>query len=355
MKILVTGGTGFTGSHLVRHVLREGNQCVVLDNNSSPNPEQASLLEELRSLGAEIIVGDVTKPEDVRRAVKGCDAVYHLAAAFRLINVSHKVYDDTNIAAMDSLLQIAKEEGVKKVIYCSTQGVHGDIKSLRQNPPVPGSEDSPIEPADYYQYTKRQGELRALAFLEKNPDFDITILRPTALYGPGDPARFLMMYRQCAKGWFPFFGKGKAFYHPVYVENFCDAFSLAMSHPASKGQTYIIADDRYYTIAEIVQKIADIEYADGLVKKPVKRVHFPFYPMYWLSFLVAGLWKILPGDPPLFPRRVDWYRQNRGFQDETHSKAYRELEYVPRVKLDEGLKKAYDWYKAHGYLKARKG
>ena len=228
-RILVTGGTGFTGSHLVRHVLREGNQCVVLDNNSSPNPKQKELLEELTGLGAEIIVGDVTKPEDLSKAVKGCDAVYHLAAAFRLINVSHDVYDQTNIHAMRSLLQICKESGVKKVVYCSTQGVHGDIASLSETPPRPGSEESPIKPEDYYQYTKYEGEKVANEFLKANPDFDITILRPTALYGPGDPARFLMIYKQVKKGWFPFFGKGEAFYHPVYVENFCDAFTLAMS------------------------------------------------------------------------------------------------------------------------------
>ena len=86
--------------------------------------------------------------------------------------------------------------------------------------------------------------------------------------------------------------------------------------------------------------------ADGMIKR-CRMVHLPFYPMYWLSFLVAGIWKILPGDPPIFPRRVDWYRQNRGF---VIDKARRELEYEPKVKLDEGLKKAYDWYREHGYL-----
>ena len=69
MKILVTGGTGFTCSHLVRHVLREGNQCVVLDNQSSPNPEKEKLLAELKGLGAEVIIGDVTNEADLRRAV----------------------------------------------------------------------------------------------------------------------------------------------------------------------------------------------------------------------------------------------------------------------------------------------
>lgn len=334
MKILVTGGTGFTGSHLVKHVLKEGHHTVVLDN------QEGIMLDELKKLGAEVIIGSVTDEAVLRKAIEGCDAVYHLAAAFRKINVSKKVYDNTNIDAMRSLLTICKECGVKKVIYCSTQGVHGNIASLANNPPVPGDENSPIKPEDYYQYTKHEGEKVAQEFMQ---DLDITILRPTALYGPGDPGRFLMLYKQVKKGWFPFFGSGKAFYHPVYVENFCDAFSLAMSHPESRGKTYIIADDEYFHIKDIVSKIADI------MGVKCKMIHLPFYPMYWLSFIVAGLWKVLflKSDPPLFPRRVDWYRQNRGFNI---SKAKTDLEYQPKVGLDEGLKKAYDWYKENGYL-----
>ena len=234
MKILITGGTGFTGSHLVKHVLREGNKAVVLDN------QEGIMLDELKKLGAEVTIGSVTDPAALKKAVEGCDAVYHLAAAFRKINVPKSEYDNTNINAMSSLLEICREAGVKKVVYCSTQGVHGNIESLAQNPPVPGDETSPIKPEDYYQYTKYEGEKVAQAFMDKG--MDITILRPTALYGPGDPGRFLMLYKQVKKGWFPFFGPGTAFYHPVYVENFCDAFTLAVQRPESKGQTYLIAD-----------------------------------------------------------------------------------------------------------------
>lgn len=337
MKILVTGGTGFTGSHLVKHLLREGHDVVAFDN------QEGIVLDELKKLGAKVVLGSVTDRDALAKAMEGCEVVFHLAAAFRKINVPKSEYDDTNIHAMRTLLDLCKLNKIRKVVYCSTQGVHGNIASLAQNPPVPGTEDSPIKPEDYYQYTKHQGELVAQEYMQ---DLDITILRPTALYGPADPARFLMLFKQVKKGWFPFFGPGKAFYHPVYVENFCDAFDLAVSHPASRGRTYIIADDKYFHIKEIVQKIADIEKADGLIKG-CRMVHLPFRPMYLLSFLVAGIWKLFPGDPPLFPRRVDWYRQNRGFDI---SRARKELDYEPKVKLDEGLKLAYDWYRAHGYL-----
>jgi len=335
MKILITGGTGFTGSHLVKHVLREGHAAVVLDN------QEGIMLAELKELGAEVYIGSVTDAELLRKVVAGCDAVYHLAAAFRKINVPKSEYDDTNINAMSSLLTICRDAGVKKVVYCSTQGVHGNIESLAANPPVPGNEDSPIKPEDYYQYTKYGGEKIAQVFIEQG--MDITILRPTALYGPGDPGRFLMLYKRVKKGWFPFFGDGSAFYHPVYVTNFCDAFSLALKTPASKGRTYIIADGEYFHIKDIVRKIADI------MSVKCAFVRLPFYPMYWLSFVVAGIWKCLPfaGDPPIFPRRVDWYRQNRGFDI---SRARNELGYKPAVGLDEGLKLAYEWYKKNGYL-----
>ena len=82
MKILITGGTGFTGSHLVKHVLREGNKAVVLDN------QEGLVLDELKRLGAEVIIGSVTDASVLRRAVKGCDVVYHLAAAFRKVNAT---------------------------------------------------------------------------------------------------------------------------------------------------------------------------------------------------------------------------------------------------------------------------
>lgn len=327
MKILVTGGTGFTGSHLVRYLLQRGHEVVALDN------QEGIMLDELKRLGAEVVLGSVTDPEVLKKLIPGCDAVYHLAAAFRRINLPKSVYFETNATAMRALLTICRDSGVKKVVYCSTQGVHGNI----QNPP--GDENSPIAPEDYYQFTKYKGEEVAQEFIHQG--MDITILRPTALYGPGDPSRFLMIFRQVKKGWFPYFGAGRALYHPVYVENFCEAFELARETPASKGQTYIIADDQYFPICDIVGKIADV------MGVPVKSVHLPFWPMYALASVVELIFKPLPWDPPLFRRRVDWYRQNRAFKID---KAKRELGYVPKVGLDEGLRRAYEWYKANGYL-----
>ncbi len=196
MKLLVTGGTGFTGSALVKRLLSRGHEVTVLDN------QRGIMLDALEALGAKVTIGSITDPSVVETIVKEQELIYHLAAAFRKVNLPKQVYWDTNVTAMRNLLESAEEAGVRKIVYCSTQGVHGNV----DNPP--GDESTPIEPEDYYQYTKYEGEKVAQEFIAKG--MDITTLRPTAIYGPGDPARFLMMFRQVKKGYFPFFGEGKA-------------------------------------------------------------------------------------------------------------------------------------------------
>jgi nucleoside-diphosphate-sugar epimerase len=327
MKILVTGGTGFTGCHLVRRLLEKGHKIKVLDN------EKGLFYDELEKKGAEIRLGSVVDESVLRSVIPGCDVVYHLAAAFRKINLPQKAYWDINVEGTRRVLQIAQDSGVPKVIYCSTQGVHGHI----DNPP--GDENSPIEPEDYYQRTKYEGERAAEPFIRNG--MDVTILRPTAMYGPEDPGRFVMLYRRIAKGTFPIFGKGKALYHPLYIDNFIDAFELALEKPEAKGQTYLIGDDKYYEIKDIIEEVGRIMDVDLKIK------YYPFWPLYAVSSIVEFLYKPLRKNPPLFRRRAHWFIQDRAFKID---KAKRELGYVSKIDLTEGLRRTYEWYKTNGYL-----
>ena len=328
MKILVTGGTGFTGSHLVRRLLSRGHEVLALDN------QEGIFFKELQQEGAKVTIGTVTDENLLRSLIPGCEVIYHLAAAFRRVNLPKSEYVNVNVNAMRKLLDIARENKVRKIVYCSTQGVHGNV----ENPP--GDENTPIKPEDFYQFTKYKGEEVAQEYIQQG--MDITILRPTAIYGPGDPGRFLMMYRQVKKGVFPFFGKGQALYHPVYIDNFIDAFELAAEKPAAKGQAYIIADGKYYTIEQIVREIAKVMNVD------LKVLHLPFWAIYSVSALVELVFKPFPWwDPPLFRRRADWFRQNRAFKID---KARRDMGYDAKIGLTEGLKRTYEWYKANGYL-----
>ena len=255
------------------------------------------------------------------------------AAAFRELDVSDAYYYDVNVNGTRHVLEAAEKNNVKKVIYCSTQGVHGNVDH------PPGNEDTPIEPEDYYQLTKYEGEKVADEFIKEG--MDITTLRPTAIYGPGDPGRFLMLFRRVKKGMFPFFGNGQALYHPLYIENFVDAFELAAEKPEGKGRVYLIADDQYYHIKDIVVMIGKIMGGNLKIR------HFPFWPLYAVAATVELLFKPLPWDPPIFRRRADWFRQNRAFKID---KARTELGYDPKVGLKEGLTATYEWYRDNGYL-----
>lgn len=327
MKLLVTGGTGFTGSRLVEYLIDKGHEVTVLDN------QEGLLYDHLVKKGANIILGSVTDRETVKKCLDGAEGVFHLAAAFRQINATKKTYRDVNIEGTRILCEESIKKPLKKFVYCSTQGVHGDVK----NPP--GDEDSPVVPADYYQYTKYEGEKVVREFASKG--LKSVIIRPTAIYGPGDPERFLYLFRFAKKGRFFVFGKGKALYHPVYIDNLNDGFYLAFDSSKINAEAYIIADEEYFTIKELVKKIG------RSMNIKVKFIHLPFFPLYIAATVCEFICMPFKIPPPLFRRRVDWYRQNRAFKID---KAKKELNYKPAVGIEEGLKRTAEWYRDNNYL-----
>ena len=327
MRILVTGGTGFTGSHLVRRLLHSGHEVRVIDY------QKGIFYDDLNSKGAKIELGGILDRNLVDRMVKGCEVVHHVAAAFRQLNVPEQHYWDVNVEGTRYLLDAAKRHRVRKFVYCSTQGVHGHIQNS------PGNELSPIAPEDYYQLTKYEGEKVVEKYVKEG--VDAVILRPTAIYGPGDPGRFLILFRLVSKGTFFMFGDGNPCYHPVYIDNLVDAFELVTEKDGISGETYIIADEHYYTLNELVMSVAKA------LGSKLRIFHLPFSPLWVAANLCEMVCKPLRVTPPLFRRRVDWFRQNRAFSIE---KAKQEIGYKPLVVLEEGLKKTGEWYEVEGLI-----
>lgn len=327
MKILVTGGTGFTGKALVRRLLDDGHQVVALDF------QEGLKTQELRDWGAEVVIGTVTDKEVVDRCMKGVEVVHHLAAAFRQLNVPNSYYWDVNVEGTRNVLEAARREKVKKFVYCSTCGVHGNV----DNPP--GNEESPINAADYYQQTKYEAEPIVKEYQQKG--METTILRPAAIYGPGDPERFFMIFKRVNKGMFPMFGNGKTLYHPLYIDHLVDAHVLAQEPGKGVGEAYLIADEEYIEIETLVQKTA------AALKVDVKIPRFPVTPVIIVGHICEKVCKPFKITPPIFPRRVDWYRQNRAFSID---KAKRDLGYAPHISIDEGLRRTAAWYREEGYL-----
>lgn len=327
MKCLVTGGTGFTGSHLAKRLLENGDDVVVLD-------QKVGLYgDRLSDAGADVVLGSVTNSETVSSVTVDVDVVYHLAAMFRDVDAPKQEYWNVNVGGTRNVLEAAEKHDVHRVVYCSTQGVHGHV----DNPP--GDENTPIEPEDYYQKTKYEGELVCQEFMDRG--LDIAIVRPTAIYGPGDPGRWLMLFKMARTGRFLMFGDGKTTYHPVYIDNLVDLFRLAAEKPEAVGKTYIGGDEQYYTLNEIVRMVGEA------IDVRVRIHHLPFWPLWLASAAVEYACKPFPFDPPLFRRRADWFRQVRAF---SINKAREELGYRPEVGLSEGLRITARWYRENGFL-----
>jgi len=329
MKVLVTGGTGFTGSHLVRRLLTDGHEVYSIDN------AEGLFYQELKDLGAKIDLGSIAEQSFCEKAIAWSNpqVVYHLAAAFRQLDVPNQYYWDVNVEGTRYLCEAAHKAGVAKFVYCSTQGIHGHI----DNPP--GNEDSPVKPEDYYQYTKHEGEKVVNEIVAKT-GFDATTVRPTAIYGPGDPARFLMMYNRSKGGTFMMFGSGQTTYHPVYIDNLVDCFLLA-AEKGKKGEAYLAADEHYYTLNDLIRHVGKSMGVDVKIK------HYPFWPLYCAAVVCEIICKPLRLTPPIFRRRVDWFRRLRAFSID---KAKRDLGYQPKIAIEEGLKRTADWYRENGYL-----
>jgi 2-alkyl-3-oxoalkanoate reductase len=326
MRVLVTGGTGFTGTALAQRLLDAGHSVVAMDYKAGLQSDA------LRSRGADVVIGSVTDRDAVARSMKDVELVFHLAAAFRELNVPNSFYDEVNVGGTRIVLEEARKQGVRKFVYCSTCGVHGNV----DHPPA--AENAPIQPADYYQRTKYEAE--PLVKREAG-DMETVILRPAAIYGPGDPERFFMIFKRVSQGTFPMFGNGQTLYHPLYIDNLVDAFMLCMPAGIGNGREYLIADEQYYPIEEIVRAVA------RALDLPIQIPHYPVWPVVALGHVVEKICKPLGVVPPIFPRRVDWYRQNRAFDI---GRAKRELGYLPRVELDDGLRRTGAWYRQMGYL-----
>jgi nucleoside-diphosphate-sugar epimerase len=326
MITLVTGGTGFTGSHLVQRLLSRGDTVRVLD--ASPG----LFADDLKRLGADITLGSVTDEALVDRLTRGADRVFHVAAVFRQINLPKQVYRDINVTGTRMAAEAALRHGVRQFVYCSTQGVHGDVAA------PPANEDAPIAPADYYQQTKFEGEQEVARLVAQG--LPATTLRPMAIYGPGDPARFLFLFRAARRGRFLMFGSGRTLYHPLYIDNLVDAFELAGNRPG-RGDVYLIGDERYYALDDLVTAVGE---SMGIA---VRITHLPFAPLWLASVACEAVCAPLRIEPPLFRRRADWFRQNRAF---SIARARADLGYVPAIDLPTGLARTAAWYRQHGYL-----
>jgi nucleoside-diphosphate-sugar epimerase len=325
-RILVTGASGFAGSHLARRLLAEGLPVRLLVRPTSN-------ISDLELSGAEVTAGDITDKSSVAKAMEGVKVVYHIAALFRRAGLPDSAYWDVNLKGTENLLQAALDAGVSRFVHCSTVGVLGHIAD------PPADEDAPYHPGDIYQITKCEGEKAALRYWEEH-DLPVTIVRPAGIYGPGD-VRWLKLFRSIYRRKFAMLGDGRTTIHMVYVSDLVDAFRLAADNPNAVGRVYIAGGERYVTLNEFAAAIADA------LDVPAPRWHLPVKPVHLLSGLCEDLCRSIRIEPPIYRRRIDFFIKSRAFDI---ARAKTELGYSPKVDLRDGIERTARWYLERGLL-----
>lgn len=323
---LVTGATGFTGSHLVRTLVREGERVRVIARS-------AARAREILPKEVDVVEGDITAPGLVEAAMERVGTVYHLAAVYREAKHPDCRYREINVDASRRLLDAAVAARVRRYLHCSTVGVHGHITS------PPADERTAYEPGDIYQETKCEAEQLALSYRDRIP---LTVARPTAIYGPGD-TRLLKLFRMVARQRFPLLGGGKNYYHTVHVDDLVQGLRLLGTHPNAVGEIFILGGERYLKLSELTEMIA------AAAQVPAPRLRLPAKPFQLAGSLVEKLCIPFGIEPPIHRRRVDFYTKSRAFSID---KARRLLGYAPQVKLADGIRDTFNWYVANGYIEA---
>ena len=325
-RVFVAGATGYMGSFLAERLVEEGYSVRGLVRD----PDRC---DELRSKGIDPALGDLRDPQSLEAALQGIDTVYQVAGIFRRENVSKKEMYDTHVKGIQNLMDACIKTGVKKYVHGSTVGVHGDVK----NPPA--NEQSPYGPGDLYQETKTKGEQTVLRYM-KEGRLPITIFRPTGVYGPRD-TRFLKLVRTINKKLVPVVGSGEVLFHAIYIDDLIDGIIKCGTTEEAIGNVYILASEQPITLNNLFRTIAE-----KLDVNPLW-LHVPYKPVYMAGHLCELIFKPLGINPPLYRRRVSFFKNTRWFDI---SKAKRELGFQPMVDMNTGLKLTVDWYKQAGLL-----
>jgi nucleoside-diphosphate-sugar epimerase len=327
VRVLVTGATGFTGSHLARALAAGGDQVRALVRD----PRRVG--SDVAAAGIALVRGDLRDSPALAEAVTGAEVVYHIAAMYRQAGFAREAYRTVNAIAVRDIVETAARAGVRRVVHCSTVGVHGDV----EHPPA--NEDAPLRPGDIYQETKLEGE-RLGREAAARAGIELTIVRPSGIYGPGD-RRLLKLFRGVVRRRWITIGDGKIYYHLTYIDDLVDGFHLCGTHPAAANRTYILAGPEVTTLNALVALIADV----AGVAPP--RLHLPVWPFRAAGAACEAVCAPFGIEPPIYRRRVDFFTKSRAFDI---TRARTEIGYAPRVALRDGIARTLRWYRDHGWL-----
>jgi nucleoside-diphosphate-sugar epimerase len=323
MRIFVTGALGFIGAHFIERALAAGHAITGLYR--SADGDKAESLRKFTAQGARLLQRDMLEPDTYSELLQDVDCICHFAAAFKGSGHSDEDFTRANVVGTERILTAGAKAGVRRFVLCSTAGIYGQsLEGLTD-------ETAPARPWNGYERSKQAAEEQVRQLAVRH-GMEYVILRPAVVYGPRDD-RLLKLFRSAAKGRFPLFGPGEGRRHMVYVTDVAEAFLLGCTVPSAANQDMIIAGPQAVPLRELLNVLATV------VQRKSCGPRLPLRPMLLLAAIVEDGCKLIGVNPPLYRRRMDFYRSDAAFDC---TRAQRLLGWTPRVDLREGLHRTYE-------------
>lgn len=324
-NILVTGATGFIGSHLVKALSDAGYNVVCLALPDEP-------AHKLQKWNVRIVRGDITDKDSLKKALKDIQIVYHLAAI--LTSDDTESFYQVNLQGTKNLIQACIENQcpVKRFLFVSS------ISAVGPTGPVAKDESSPCHPINDYGKSKLQAE----EFLKSSDNpYPFTIVRPVEIYGPGRFDSFYNICQAANKGFQINLGEGDITLG--YIDDIVRGLILACGRSVAAGQTYFLGENRHYPVAEVTRL-----FSQAVRRRLIKiRVLYPI--LYAAAFILEVVAKLSRSKPVLTRWQVTSYIHQCYWKFDI-GKAKEELGFEATVSLEEGAKRTVHWYKSEGHL-----
>jgi nucleoside-diphosphate-sugar epimerase len=321
-EILVTGGNGFVGRHVVSALLDRGDRVRVL---ALPD-EDASSLEER---GVAVHRGDVRHAATLFAPMQGVDGVLHLAAMMDVWRPLED-YRAVNVTGTENVGRAALVAGVPRFVHMSSSSIYGMARGR------PVDERAPLAPfEDPYPITKAEADLAVQRMIAED-GLPAVIVRPDQIFGPGDHLHFGRMADRLRAGRGLIVGAGHNALPFVYVSDVVQGLLLALDQERALGQAYNITNDRPLTQKQLLHAIA------RAVGARPPRLHVPYRALYAAGWAAERIATLTAGRqrPPVTRLGVAFFGTDNRYAID---KARRELGYAPRVALRDGVRLAAEW------------
>ncbi len=326
MRALVTGATGFIGSHLVEALLQKGVQVRCLVRKTSD-------LSWLKNLPIEVFRGNCNDKASLEEAVKGVDQVFHLAGVTKA--VEEKTYFEVNALGTEHLIHACLENNprLQKFVYVSSQAAAGPCQNGGKK-----RESDRCEPVSVYGHSKRMGEEFALAHSHEIP---LLILRPSAVYGPRDRDIYAF-FKLLSKRIKPCLAGQDQHLSLCYVQDIIQGILLASEVQMKSGEIFFLSDGNDYRVEEM----GDI-FAQAMGVKAF-RIRVPKRMICGIASFSEYFSKFSKIPPLLNKGRTEDIIQENWVCDITKAKTL--LGFEPQNQLLEGAKSTFRWYKKEKWL-----